>query len=50
MNRLCYRVIFNKNLGQLVVVSEKTVAAGKSHSPSMVVVPLLVEDGAEGLG
>ncbi|OOS02352.1 hypothetical protein B0189_10895, partial [Moraxella cuniculi] len=30
MNRLCYRVIFNKNLGQLIVVSEKTRSQGKS--------------------
>ncbi|AZQ93757.1 filamentous hemagglutinin family N-terminal domain protein [Moraxella catarrhalis] len=30
MNRFCYRVIFNKNLGRLVVVSEITKAQGKS--------------------
>lgn len=30
MNRFCYRVIFNKNLGRLVVVSEVTKAQGKS--------------------
>ncbi|WP_029103690.1 two-partner secretion domain-containing protein, partial [Moraxella caprae] len=35
MNRNCYRVIFNKNLGHLVVVSEKTRSAGKSDNSSM---------------
>ena len=32
MNSRLYRVIFNKNLGRLVVVSEKTVAQGKASS------------------
>ena len=32
MNSRLYRVIFNKNLGRLVVVSEKTVAQGKAGS------------------
>ena len=32
MNSRLYRVIFNKNLGRLVVVSEKTVAQGKTGS------------------
>ncbi|PKZ67780.1 hypothetical protein CYJ96_11935 [Moraxella osloensis] len=32
MNSRLYRVIFNKNLGRLIVVSEKTVAQGKAGS------------------
>ncbi|MDI4498974.1 filamentous hemagglutinin, partial [Moraxella nonliquefaciens] len=34
MNRFCYRVIFSKSLGRLVVVSEKTTSQGKSDNPS----------------
>lgn len=36
MNRFCYRVIFSKSLGRLVVVSEKTRSQGKSDNPSTV--------------
>ncbi|WP_115368530.1 filamentous hemagglutinin N-terminal domain-containing protein, partial [Moraxella bovis] len=32
MNRNCYRVIFNKNLGRLVVVSEKTCRQSKTKA------------------
>ncbi|MDH2274586.1 ESPR domain-containing protein, partial [Moraxella porci] len=35
MNRFCYRVIFSKSLGRLVVVSEKTRLQGKSDNPSV---------------
>ncbi|WFF38097.1 hemagglutinin repeat-containing protein [Moraxella nasibovis] len=35
MNRFCYRVIFSKSLGRLVVVSEKTRSQGKSDNSSM---------------
>ncbi|MDO4894374.1 ESPR domain-containing protein [Moraxella sp.] len=35
MNRLCYRVIFNKSLDRLVVTSEKTRSTGKSNNPSV---------------
>lgn len=36
MNRFCYRVIFSKSLGRLVVTSEKTRSDGKSDNPSTV--------------
>lgn len=36
MNRFCYRVIFSKSLGRLVVVSEKTRSQGKSDNLSTV--------------
>ena len=32
MNRHCYRVIFNKTLARLVVVSEKTHSHSKTNS------------------
>lgn len=35
MNRFCYRMIFSKSLGRLVVVSEKTRSQSKSDNSSM---------------
>ncbi|MDO4441376.1 MAG: ESPR-type extended signal peptide-containing protein [Moraxella sp.] len=37
MNRLCYRVIFSRVLGRLVVVSEKTLPPTKNGSRSGVI-------------